>query len=455
MRGGARRITAEILIHLHQGASTRDRQGRDRHMPGFPTKKALLGEPASNPDWARRRDIALSILGWFIILAIGVWAASHIIGALLTVMVAALLAYAIYPLIRAFSRVLPRFAAIALAYLLVIGALGVVGYFVVNTAVEEIIALTKQIAVLLQPGANGAPSRLTTELERLGISSTQISNVGNQIVGEAQALAGSAVPVIAGIFGGIVSFILVIVLSIYLAIDGYRAMRWLRTKSPLKLRPRVNFVITTFERVVGGYIRGQILLSALVGVLVSAGMALLHVPYAVLLGLLAFLLEFIPIIGVFISGAACVLLALTQSFVLAFIVLLYFAGVHIIEGDVVGPRIVGRAIGLHPAVSIFALLAGAELFGLWGALFASPVVGVIQAVVVEIYREWRETHPQQFPEEYGPTQVPVTTQGMDPSVSSPRRTALWRLPPGDSSGGATRPMDQTDKTSEPGSSPHP
>ena len=396
-------------------------------MPGHPTKKALLGEPVSNPDWARRRDIALSVIGWLVILAIVLWAAAHVIGALLTVVVAALLAYAIYPLVRMFSRVLPRFAAIALAYLLVIAALGVIGYLIVNTAVGQITALANQIAMLLQPG-NGGTSRIATELQHLGMTQAQVSNLGNQIVGQAQALAGSAVPVIASIFGGIVDAILVVVLSIYLEIDGHRIVRWLRTKSPLKIRPRVSFVLTTFERVVGGYIRGQILLSALIGVLVGIGMAVLHVPYAVLLGLLAFLLEFIPIIGVFISGAACVLLALTQSFVLALFVLAVFVGIHVIEGDVVGPRLVGRAVGLHPAVSIFALLAGAELFGLWGALFASPVAGVIQAVIVEIWHEWRETHPQQFPEEYGPPQVPVMTQGAEPHQSSPRQAAIWRLP---------------------------
>ena len=436
--------------------STKHQDERGGKMPGHPTKKTLLGEPTSNPDWSRRRDIALSVIGWFVILAIGLWAAAHIIGALLTVIVAALLAYAIFPLVRMFSRVLPRFAAIALAYLLVIGALGIISYLIINTAVGQITALANQIAALLEPGKNGAPSRLTIELEKLGISAAQINSLGNQIVGQAQGLAGSALPVIAGVFGGIVDVILVIVLSIYLEIDGYRIARWLRTKSPMKVRPRAAFVIMTFERVVGGYVRGQILLAALIGVLVGIGMALLHVPYALLLGLFAFVLEFIPIIGVFISGAACVLLALTQGFVLAIVVLIYFIGIHIIEGDVVGPRIVGRAIGLHPAVSIFALLAGAELFGLWGALFASPVAGVIQEVIVEIWHEWRETHLQHFPEEYGPP-LPVTTHahGTDSRPSSPRRAALWHLPKRYSHTDATARAQPRDPSTEPGAPHHP
>jgi predicted PurR-regulated permease PerM len=87
---------------------------------------------------------------------------------------------------------------------------------------------------------------------------------------------------------------------------------------------------------------------------------------------------------------------LTQGWVLALIVLVYFIIVHVIEGDVVGPRVVGKAIGLHPVVSLVALIAGAELFGIWGALLASPVAGVLQSFLIAIWVEWREMHPQEF-----------------------------------------------------------
>jgi predicted PurR-regulated permease PerM len=150
------------------------------------------------------------------------------------------------------------------------------------------------------------------------------------------------------------------------------------------------------QRVVGGYIRGQLIMCGLIGVLVGAGMYVIGVPFALLLGVLAFVLEFIPVLGTLTSGAICVLLALTRGWLVAVIVLAYFIVVHIIEGDVVGPRIVGKTIGLHPVVSMAALIAGAELFGIPGALLASPVAGVIQAFLVAIWTEWRETHPKEF-----------------------------------------------------------
>ncbi len=159
---------------------------------------------------------------------------------------------------------------------------------------------------------------------------------------------------------------------------------------------RVVFLLDTLQRVVGGYIRGQLLLCALIGLLVGIGMQVIGVPYALLLGVLAFVLEFIPVLGTLVSGAICVLLALTQGWIIAVIVLVYFVVVHVIEGDVVGPRIVGKAIGLHPIVSLAALIAGGELFGITGALFASPIAGVIQALLRAMWEEWRTTHPSQF-----------------------------------------------------------
>lgn len=70
---------------------------------------------------------------------------------------------------------------------------------------------------------------------------------------------------------------------------------------------------------------------------------------------------------------------------------------HFIESHIVGPRVVGHAVGLHPIISIAALIAGAELFGILGALFVVPVVGLIQAIIAWLWRDWRASHPDQFP----------------------------------------------------------
>jgi predicted PurR-regulated permease PerM len=349
----------------------------------------------TSEKWKLRRDIPLAILAWIAVIAVILWAAGHVVSSLLLLAVAALLAYALAPAVKLLQRVMPRFLAILIVYLLVLSALSLLVYLIINTAVHQVVMLAHFVRGQLTP-VNGQASPFEQTLITFGISQNQIEAVRQQIIGQTEGFAVSAVPLLRGIFNFVLDTIIVAVLSIYLLIDGARLNRWLRTNLPLPQQARVHFFLDTLERVIGGYIRGQLILSLLIGLLVGFGMALLHVPFAILLGVLAFVFAFVPVLGTFISGAACVLLALTQGWVWAVIVLIYFIFIHIFEGDLVGPRIVGKAVGLHPIVSLVALIAGSELFGIWGAIFASPIAGIVQALLIALWLEWRETHPDQF-----------------------------------------------------------
>ncbi|HCI81458.1 MAG TPA: AI-2E family transporter [Ktedonobacter sp.] len=344
--------------------------------------------------WARRRDIPFAILGWIGVVAVVLWGAGHIVRSILLLVIAALLAYALAPAVRFLCRFMPRFLAVLIVYLVVFVGLGIILYLITSTAVRQTIEFARAIPHYVTPGSYGSPSPLEQTLSPFGITATQIDAARQQIVSRIEGAAGSVIPILRSIFNAVLDTILIAVISIYMMLDGERIARWLRRNAPEPLR--INFLLDTLQRVVGGYIRGQLLLSALIGILVWIGMTLFQLPYAVFLGVLAFIMAFIPIIGTFISGAVCVLVALTHGWPIALGVLAYFIGIHIFEGDVVGPRIVGEAVGLHPIVSLFALTAGAELFGIWGALFASPVAGVIQALIVAYWKEWRKTHPEQF-----------------------------------------------------------
>lgn len=354
---------------------------------------------AETNKWARRRDIPIAILAWIVVVGIILWAAGYVITAILLLAIAALLAFALAPAVKLFQRVMPRWLAIIIVYIIVFSGIGLLVYLIIDTAIVQVGMLAQTVQHLLTPSGNDQLTPLETTLRSFGISQNQINQARQQIVSQIEGLAGSVVPLLTGIFDFLLDIVVVAVLSIYLLIDGQRVTNWLRHNMPLQQQGRVRFLLATFERIVGGYIRGQLLLSTLIGLLVGIGMALFHVPYAVLLGVLAFVLEFIPVLGTLVSGGICVLLALTQGPLIAVFVLIYFAIVHVIEGDIVGPRIVGKAIGLHPVVSLAALIAGAELFGIVGALFASPVAGVLQALIVAVWVEWREAHPQHFPEE--------------------------------------------------------
>ena len=346
--------------------------------------------------WMRRVGLPLAILAWTGVALLILWLAGHVIQALLLLTFAALLAYALAPAVKLLERVMPRFLAILLVYLVALGALSALLYLIVRTAIVQVISLSDYVRFLLTPGKSGQLTPLEQTLRSLGLSQSQIASARDQVVANIEGFAGSVVPLLTGLVGAILDVILVAVLSIYLLADGSRVSDWLRRNMPQQQQGNMKFLLDTLQRVVGGYIRGQLLLCGFIGLLVGVGMQVIGVPYALLLGVLAFILEFIPVLGTLVSGAICVLLALTKGWVIALIVLVYFVVVHVIEGDVVGPRIVGKAIGLHPVVSLAAVIAGAELFGITGALFASPVAGVLQALLVAIWTEWRATHPKEF-----------------------------------------------------------
>ncbi|MGH2515654.1 MAG: AI-2E family transporter [Ktedonobacterales bacterium] len=340
--------------------------------------------------WPRRLLIPLTILAWGLLLFFTFLLAGHVIEALILIGVALLIAYALLPIVNRLDAVMPRWLAITITYVVFGGAVAAFFYLIVNTVTSEIASLSGYVQQELNS------SQVQSLLQRFGLSPSSLSGAG--FLGGFASVAGSIVPLVTGVASAAIGIVVIVVLSIYFVAAGPQVGRWLRTQTPTNQRERVNYFLDTVNRIVGGYIRGQVTLAAIVGLLVGLGMQFLfHLPFAVLLGLLAFVLEFIPFLGVIVSGALCVLVALTQGLIVAVLVLGYFVIVHVIESEVVGPRIVGSFVGLHPAVELVVLIAGAELFGLWGALFAAPVAGIIQAFAETLWMEYRRTHPDLFP----------------------------------------------------------
>ncbi|MBX5450317.1 MAG: AI-2E family transporter, partial [Thermogemmatispora sp.] len=222
-------------------------------------RTSLEEEMRSAARWTRRRDIPLAILAWMALGVLALWGISHIAHSLLMLVIAALLAYAIAPAVRLLERFVPRLVAILLVYLVVLGGLSILLYFVITTTIEQIVSLAHYGQQMLTPRPGGSVTPLEEILNRFGISASQLSDLRQQLFSQLQNIATSALPIVTGVFEGILDIIIVMVLSIYLLIDGERAVRWLRRGVPTRQRARTRFLLDTVERVVGGYIRGQLL----------------------------------------------------------------------------------------------------------------------------------------------------------------------------------------------------
>jgi predicted PurR-regulated permease PerM len=382
-----------------------------------------------NPRLQRALLIPLVVLAWLALAVVVVWLLSHVTRALLIVVLATLIAFAFTPLINLLARWMPRGIAIALSYLvgflLIFGLLGVV----VATAAAQLSGLVSNLPAYRDQLQDLQPALLGF-LKPLGVTPSQVAQADAQAVTELQHLgstaANGALGVVKQVLGAIVDGVLVLILSVYLAASGPRFIQWMRQQAPSGQRRRATLLVGTFNQVVGGYIRGMLVLATLIGVLVGGGMAVLHVRYALLLGILAFFMVFVPVLGVMISGVVCVIVALFTGWITALLVVVYFALVHVIEGDVVGPRIMGKAVGIHPGVAIVALVTGSELFGIWGALFGAPLAGLLQAIAVAIIREFRLANARDVRQQARQAEAEgeALAAGGTPEESNPRTGSL-------------------------------
>lgn len=358
--------------------------------------------PLSRTVWLRRLIIALTILTWMAIGAVVLMVIERMVGTLILLIAAGLMSYLIYPLVLILQRIMPRFLAIVVVYLVGLSALSFLLYNMVVSVIDQLTSFVLNFQYLLSPQGQAQLQPFIETLNKLGISQDQLTAFGQQIVNQLQSLISQIIPVLSGIINFLISAIVVAVLSIYFLLDGERIVRWLRYQTPVAQRENINFLVTTINQTVGGYFRGLLILATIAGVSTGIVLALLGVPYAILLAVVVFVFLFIPVIGGVISGSLCIILSLPQGWVTALIVTIFVILLQqVLIGQILTPRILGDAVKVHPIIAILALFAGIELLGigLLGGFLAVPLAGILQAVLIAFWDRWKETHPEQFPSE--------------------------------------------------------
>ena len=353
----------------------------------------------------RRLINVLTVVGCIAIVLVALYGISLILTAVINLLLAVLFAYFIYPLAQLFEHRLSRPLAIFVAFLLVAGVLTVVLFIVASSINPQVASLAKSIQFLLSPAGERSIQSFIAFLGKFGITKDQVDQFKNQIVSQAQGALPGLLPFLIGLFSNLLNFIIVITLSVYFVLDGPRIIRWLSLKTPVPQRATITFLLHTLDQSLGGYLRGTLLLALIGGICTGIVLALLHVPYAALLAVLFFFLYFLPVIGTYIIAALCILAALSQGWMVTLIVAVFLVLLlGIVMGEILAPRIFSSTVGVHPIVAIFALFAGAELFGLLGGFLAIPVAGVLQQIIVAIWHRWEHKHPEKFPPEEVPMQ---------------------------------------------------
>ncbi|MDQ6695343.1 MAG: AI-2E family transporter, partial [Chloroflexota bacterium] len=317
----------------------------------------------NRPVINRWLQIFLTIIAGAVVAVITWTVIERFLHILILLLASFLVAYLLGPLVARIEKTgLPRIVGILLVYLVIIGLAGVGIALMVGPLTAQLQELTKTLPTLIEPPKSGAPtSQIDQFFQKNGINLNVAglrSRVLEYVSGAGTSLIGGTLSVVAGLVSFVTDLFLVLAITFYLLLDGQgmrnRGLRLL----PAAARERWFFIEATLNRVLGGYIRGQILVALTVGVAAGGGSAVLGVQYALVIGLLAFLFEFIPLLGPVLGMVPAVIISLFQPFPLVIWVIVYFIVLQQVESNVIVPRVSGHAVGLHPLAALLALLAG-------------------------------------------------------------------------------------------------
>jgi len=308
----------------------------------------------------------------------------HLFNVLLLFVFAAIIALLLTPVIDMMERLAlfkgRRVFAVLLLYIVIIGIIS--GLIALVT--PALIFQAKQLPAL-ESRANAFVTYLQNAIDSTGIPLKLSLPTGAL----STAVLGSVLGILTGTLGTLISILLVIVISIYLLVEG--RMLIASTRKLFAGREEVyDFILVAIGTTIGQYARGQLAMSLLMGTYTGVAMTLIGVPYAVVLGVLTFFLEFLPLIGAPIGMGLAVIIALVfKGPFVGLLALVVALGGHAIEAYIVGPRVTGSATRIHPLVAMAALLVGAELGGILGALFGVPIAALLNVFLGALYRSQR------------------------------------------------------------------
>lgn len=258
--------------------------------------------------------------------------------------------------------------------------LAVVSFFVV------LLSTALPLAIVELKGVMGSFGNLAAELFSFDkeLQTRMVSIVNKNLDKTTNFLRSddaSLVEMARTLLGGISFAVAVLVLSFYLSASRDGVARFLRAVFPANLEDNVLSLYYRAKKKIGYWVKAQLMLAAIVGVLVFLGLLLGHVKYKLVLALLAAVFEIIPIVGPVLAGAVAVIVALSQSTGLGAYVLFLFLVVQQVENHVLVPIVMQKAIDIHPVVILITILGGYQVAGIVGMLLAVPAAVVLQEVV--------------------------------------------------------------------------
>lgn len=301
-----------------------------------------------------------------------VWAVRDIIAILFFAVV---VSSAITPTVNRLERFrIPRVITALAIYLLVFGFVGAVLSIILPSLARELVALISNLKdnPVLFGGLNTLDQLLSSSQEILRQLMVRISQDGTSV------LAGFS-----SILGGVASVVLTLAISFYLTLKEHGIKSFINMIMPAKHHAQVHLLIERTQATLGRWLKGQLLLGLIVGVLVFLGLYFLGNKYAVSLAIIAGIFELIPYLGPILAAVPGVLIAfsLSQDLLITALTLGWYVVVQQLENNLIVPVVIGRAVHLDPIFVMLAVLIGAKLGGFTGIVLAVPIAALVAEYV--------------------------------------------------------------------------
>ena len=380
------------------------------------------------PDMKRKRFLLLAAATVVVVTL----ALLYLLGTVLLVLgISAAIAYVLLPVAHLLERVMPwrnrrpglsRGISVGIIFLFALGVFVGVAILVIPPTihqsqqfVEEFPGFFRHARMTVEGWvahyADLIPVEMRVQAEEI------LSDAGDIVRHAAWNIAKQTLGVVSGSFAFFLAIATAPLLIFYLMKDSGPIKSSLYAPFPSTLRPYLREILDISDRTLGRYIRGQLTLGLIVGVIVAVGLLLLGVPFAVILGIVAGATELIPIIGPWIGGATGVLVTLaTAPDKILYVILLYLI-VQLLENTLLVPRIQANTLKMHPISVILVITIGSHYFGLWGVILGPPLVAMGRDLVVYFAREWNRpmapedteaADEENLSDEENPGQTPVT-----------------------------------------------
>ncbi len=303
----------------------------------------------------------------------------------LAILVSVVIAAAVEPLVRWLGRLrLPRAPAVILIYLLTFGLLiGLLPFFLF-----PLLGDLSSLSVTLPELLGGLPQWVSGRLSFTGfeISGFSLAGIADALQNNLLNLPKGFVQTASLIFGGFFTFILIVVISFYLAVQPNGLENFIRLVTPVTHEKYFLGLWHRSRQKIGYWMQGQLLLGILIGILVFLGLTLFNLRYALVLAILAAVFELIPFFGPVLAAVPAALLGFSDSVGLGFLVLGFYVIIQQFENHLIYPLVVTKMVGVPPLVVILALLVGGQLLGFMGIILAVPAA----AVLMELASDWEK-----------------------------------------------------------------